>query len=74
MADPLRDGVAVFVKRGAQCIHQFRALMDKTFARPEQHRSGLLLFRPWLDETHLWTLCSDHNRLGIGGVILLAFY
>ena len=41
--EPLRNDVAVFVEYGAQSIHQFGALMDKTLARSEQYRPGLLL-------------------------------
>jgi hypothetical protein len=74
ISDPLRDGVAEFIEHRAQSIHQLGALVNQALPRSEQHRACLLLFRLWLDKAHLRALCRNHNRLGIGGVILLSLH
>ena len=66
--------MTILVEHRAQRVHQFGALIDEARAAAEQHRPGLLIFGLGGDEPHLGLVCGDNDRLGIGGIVLLAHY
>ena len=68
-----RDGkhVPVFVEDGPQRVHQLRALMDKPLTSPEHHRLRLLIGSLRRHKPHLRLARRDHDRLGVGRIILL---
>ena len=48
--------------------------MHDAFASPKQNRPRLLLRGLRFDEAHLGALGRDDDRLGVGGIVLLALH
>ena len=64
--------VAVLIQQGPQGVYIRGALMNQPLPAAEHRRTGLLLNRFGLHKAHLGLAGRDHDRLGIGSIILLA--
>lgn len=71
---PLRHDLAELGQMDAQGADRLRALLDQQLADAEDRRRPLRLFTLHGHETPRPSLCCATDRLGIGGIILLALY